>query len=268
MLFEGNSYSNNNNSERKSVNTKGIDLRNENGFDPCMVTFDFWKSCLSLRMHPVLPADKQTEFKKFDFESNISTALTPQNAWNLLRNIKAVIIPAIQNNEKKFVGVPVGNDGLVGVGSGRTDGSEPYLAIFKGLDQNTKKPESGMCYQFKKNISIQDYDYTTGECNVVETSVMDELELFMEILEEAVKAFTNAKTHSYRSVQDYYNSTLLDLVKQIAQKNGISTGSSSSGYSRTQVFGRNNSSNDELPFADEPVNKVTEEVDNINDLLD
>lgn len=267
MLFEGNSYSNNNSSERKSVNTKGIDLRNENGFDPCMITFDFWKSCLSLRMHPVLPPEKQTDYKKFDFETSISTALTPQNAWNLLRNIKAVIIPAIQNNEKKFVGVPVGGDGLVGVGSGRTDGSEPYIGVFKGLNPDTKKPETGMCYQFKKNISIEDYDYETGSCNVIELPAMDELELFITILEESVKSFTNAKTHSYRTVQDYYNTTLLDLVKQIAQKNGISTGSSSTGYSRTQVFGSANSSNDELPFDDEPLDKVSEEVDNINDLL-
>lgn len=268
MLFEGNNYSNNNNSERKSVNTKGIDLRNENGFEPTMITFDFWKTCISLRIHPALPSDKQTDFKKFDYDTNISTALTPHNAWLLLRNIKEVIIPAIQNNEKKFVGVPVGGDGLVGVGSGRTDGSEPYIAIFKGLDPNSKKPENGMFYQFKKNICIEDYDYETGACRVVETSVTDELELFMLILEQGVKAFTNANTHSYRAVQDYYNTTLLDLVKQLAKKNGISTGSSSSGYSRTQVFSVSNTSDDDLPFGDEPVEKVSEEVDNINDLLD
>lgn len=260
-------FDNGNNNDNKSISTNGgIDLRNEEGFDPCMVSFSLWKSCVSLRMHPMLPPEKQTEYKKFDFETTLSTALTPQNAYILYKNIKEVIIPAIQNNEKKFVGVPVNGDGLIGVGSGRKDGSEPYLGVFKGLNPDTKIPEQMMCYQFKNNLIITAYDFESGSYTPSTESNISELELFMIILKEGIKSATNSQTHSYRNVQNFYNTQLLDTVKKIAEKNGISTGNSYGSYSRRDnVFGGGNSSNDSIP--DSTVEQISQEVDNINSFL-
>lgn len=264
MLFEGNT---NNSNNEKTVSTRGgIDFRNENGFDPCMLSVDLWKSCVSLKLNPALPPEKQTEYKKFDFDTTMYTALTPQNAYILLKNIEEVIYPAIKNNEKKFVGVPVNGNGLIGVGSGRTDGSEPYIGVFKGLDPDTKKPENGMCYQFKENVVIEDYDFETGKYEAVSIPAITELQLFVLILKEGIKAATNAQTHSYRNVQNYYNTTMMDLIKRLADKNGIASSmGSSGGYSRSNVFGNKSDGMDDIP--DSSVEKISEEVDNINSFL-
>ena len=123
-----------------------------------------------------------------------------------------------------------------------------------------------MCYQFKENVIIENYDFETGKYEAVSIPAITELQLFVLILKEGIKAATNAQTHSYRNVQNYYNTTMMDLIKRLADKNGIASSmGSSGGYSRSNVFGNKSDSMDDIP--DSSVEKISEEVDNINSFL-
>lgn len=258
----------NNSKDALNVNTRGPQFMNKDGFDPSTLLIGFWNDMISIKIHPALEKSKQTESKVFDYEKVVNTALTLEKATILKEQIEKKILPAIENDEDKKVGVPVGGDSLIVVGTGKdmTGKISPYIAIHKSLDAKTRKPEMSIHYEFSRGTAIEDYDAKTGEFTLVK-DIHGELNIFLEILKASIAGLSNCQTHSSRYVDKFYRSKLLNDISEIAAKLGISTNSygNKGGYynkNKNDVFAKqNNSSNQSLDS--EP---QLETLNNINDI--
>lgn len=261
-----NNSQNNSADNKNNMNTKGLVFKNALGFEPSVIEFNCWNDLLSIKIHPELPKDKQTDDRKFDYDKAITTALTVQKSTLLAERIKNEIFPAIKEGTDKNIGVPVGGNSLISIGTGvkKFGKVRPYIAIFKSLDETTKKPEVAIFYEFRQENSVDDYDETTGTFQL-SVDIPIELMVFFKILENSVIGFSNIIAHSIRYVDKYYKDQSLDLLKQIAAVNGVSTGKSGkSGFNNfsSNVFGNASTKNEN--YISEPVN--TERLTNLEDI--
>ena len=235
-----------NNKEEKSTNTRGIQFKNKNGFDPCAVSFSFWNDMLSIRMNPALPENQQSNTRVYDYDKTVSTALSATKISLLLDRVTKIIVPAIEAGEDKTVGIVVGGDSLVCVGTGKAMTGEirPYISIHKSLNQDTMKPEMSIYYEFNKEQSIDDYNAETGKYKCVE-GLHAEFITFIAIMKASVAALTNAETHVQRYVNQYSTERSWKTMNSIAEKLGIpiQNGSGGVSYSRNNISFSNSSSN-------------------------
>ena len=228
---------NNNAREQVNVNTRGPQFMNKNGFDPSTMAVGYWNELISIKMHPALPKEKQTDSKVFDYEKVISTAITLEKATTLCTGIEKKIIPAIEKGEQASVGIPVGADSLIVVSTGvkMTGSVRPYIAIHKALDEKTKKPETSIFYEFNRAYSVDDYDEAEGTFQVTQ-DIHSEFKLFIELLNAAKLGLSQAIAHSMRVVDKYYRDRVLNDISAIAEKLGVTTG----GAGRTFYSKKNN----------------------------
>lgn len=269
-----NNSGNNQRDTQTNVNTRGPQFMNREGFVPSTLIVGFWNEMVSLKIHPALPKEKQTDNKVFDYEQVIMTSITLEKISVLIDRIEKDIVPHLENPSKSiFRGVPIGGDSLIGVGVRVEEGdtntvAKAYLAIFKNLDPSTKKPESGIFYEFKRSYTVDDYDPKTGEFSTTH-DIQGELLTFLEILKAARTAMSNATSHSMRTVDKYYKDRILNTLNEVASKLGVSTGGGNYGSYRNNkqdVFssggGNKGASKDDLPDFDAPIAPL----ENINDI--
>lgn len=257
---------NNNNDRNDSVNTTGITFKNSKGFDPSAMALNFWNGNISLKMHPALPENQRTETKVFDYETSFSTALTPEKALFLATKIENEIYPALESRTKKSVGINVGGNGLIVVSTGLTNEPKPFIAIMKGLDENTKKPESSIHYEFNNTFSIDDYDEETGSYTINEGN-FTELRMFTNILKDCASALSGLFAHSMRYYDRYARDAQKNILYKIAEKNGVSTFGGSKGGSRNIFGAPSASSEDDVPFNPAESQNISEMVNDINDYI-
>lgn len=229
---------NNNSRDVVNVNTRGIQFMNSEGHFPSTLQVGYWNEMLSFKINPALEKSQQTETKKFDYEKVISTAITLEKATILAEKIEREVLPAFYNNTEIFKGVPVGGDSLVGVGTKNMDGEMiAYFAIFKSLDENTKKPEVSMIYEFRSGYTVDNYNPQTGEFSISK-NIPSELILFMEVLKSARSGLTNAIAHSIRFADKFSRDRIHNQLDEIAAKLGVSGKfkSNSGSYKTKDVF--------------------------------
>lgn len=228
-----------NNREPVNVNTRGIQFMNVNGFVPSTLALGFWNDMVSIKIHPALEKSQQTDSKKFNYEEVVSTALTLEKATVLLSKIQEDVLPAFFDNKDIFRGVPVGGDSLIGAGIKATEEKAiPYLAIFKSLNAETKKPESFIYYEFKTSYTVDDYDPEEGTFNVTQ-NIPSELKLFASTLTAAIDALTNAFAHSNRHVDKFFRDRLVAQLDEVGTKVGVTPRKNtfSGNYNRKNIFG-------------------------------
>ena len=263
----GTKQNNDYNTDKKSVNTNIYQFKNKEGFEPSTLQIRGWDEMLSMRINPALEPSKQSKEQIFDYERFVATSLNMEKAMLLLYKINKDIIPAIENDEEKNIGINVGGDSLITVGTGKkiTGSIKPYLAIFKGLNPDTKKPEQSIFYEFKTSMTIDDYDANTGNYTVNE-GYQAELYLFMDILKSFIQSA--AVAHNIRYNTRYTSDRLVSNVTAIANKVGADTGYKSSGSSygpRRNVFGSSNA-NTSNSFNSDSFAEM-EELGDLNDLM-
>lgn len=262
--------SNNNSRDEVNVNTRGMQFMNSDGFYPSTMLFGFWNEMISIKIHPALDKEHQTDSRKFNYEEVVSTAITLEKAALLADKIENELLPNF-GTKSLFRGVPVGGDSLIGVGIRHEEGSPDiaYLAIFKALDEETKKPEVSIYYEFKTGMTINDYNPNTGEFTV-EQNIPSELNVFLAGLRASVSALTHAEAHSSRAVDKWFRDRLMNNIQEIAQKLGVSTQGSWSGnknYSnKSKDIFNNNSSNDSIPSDLDDEESSISKLSNIDDI--
>lgn len=273
-----NKNANNNSRDAVNVNTRGMQFMNSEGFSPSTLLFGYWNEMISLKIHPALEKSQQTESKRFNYEEVTSTAITLEKAATLLSKIESDILP-VYGSENRFRGIPVGGDSLVGVGI-RQDGDNTisYLGIYKGLDENTRKPQSAIWYEFKAGYTVDDYDHETGQFNVTQ-NVPGELMLFTAALRSAIDGLTHAKAHSARTVDKFFRDRLVNKLDEIGAKLGVETASKQSwgnnnGYNRSNrgdIFSgggssQSSNSNVDLDGGSASISKLSN-IDDINQFM-
>ena len=246
-----------NNKDKKDygVNTRGIQLKNKNGIDPSTVIIGYWNDMMTLKIHPALPKEKQTQENVYDYEHALNTALTLDKVQLLfegMRNLEAAIV-----DEKQYaIGVKVGQNSVVMISTGvkETGSVRPYLAIYKDLDADTEQAGQGIRYEFNKSEAVINYDAATGKTEE-KNEVPSELLLFKAVLKSTVEHLTNASVHSMRNVQNYYNTKQMEMITAVASKMGIETGarsSSAGNNSSGSMFSIPNNGGTSSPAAQSP----------------
>jgi len=245
-MFNNNSQ--NNSKNVVNVNTKSIQFRNKDGFDPSALSFGFWNELISIKMNPALEKNKQTESKVFDYETTVSTALTVEKVTILLNDFVEILIPALKENKIKSIGVPVGASSLFVIATGnKTIGSNrPYVAIYKNLNEETKKPEMSICYEFNRSYRVDDYNEEEGTFEIT-SGLHSELLTFMKLLKSSRDTISNGVAHSIRYADRGYREASMKYLEGIAKKHGIegrSYGKQNNIFSNSNT---NSSSNTQIP---------------------
>lgn len=242
--FFGTRQNNENDTRTKSVNTRVYQFKNKEGFEPSTLQVGGWDEMFSMRINPTLPPEKQSRDHLFDYERFVATSFNMEKALLFLFKINKDILPAIENDEEKNIGISVGGDSLVTIGTGKsiTNSIRPYIAIHKGLNPDTKKPEQSIYYEFRKSITIDDYNPETGEYTVSE-EYDSELNLFCELLKSFIQN-SNFNAHVNRFNNRFANEKNFNTMNAIAAKVGADTNTKyDSSNSRRNVFGGTNSYN-------------------------
>lgn len=230
----------NNVRDKASVNTRGYQFTNKNGFDPSALSVGFWNDFLSIRINPALEKSQQTETRVFDYDKSVSTALSLRLIVRMLHGIENCIIPAIESGESHSISVQVGGDSLITIGTGTKYTNNKvcqYLAIHKELDPSTRKPAMSMFYEFSTDNIIKDYNESDGSYNI-DSNINDEFKLFVQILKSAIIGLSKSTVHADRVVNRFNNDKLQTNVAAIGDKVGakmMGTGTGSSGWSKSNV---------------------------------
>lgn len=212
---------NNSKDNKASVNTRSFTFANRDGFEPSAVNFGFWDDKITIAINPALEPSKQTTERFYDYEKTVKTSLTFEKSMALLYKLNKEIIPAMENGEDKTIGLAVGNDGMIAVGTGKkiTNEIRPFIALFKGINPDTKQAELSIYYEFKRIESIDNYDPETGKYEMGSKTHAEFL-VFIEFLKAAIVGMSNATTHATRTVNKYMNDRLYDAVVSIGEKVG------------------------------------------------
>lgn len=214
-------YNKGNNKDRKevTVNTKGIQFKNKNGIDASTIVIDYWKDSLTVKIHPALPAEKQTAESVYDYEHFLNTVLVIpkiQTIVDAIPNFKE----AMQQEKAFSTGVKVGTNSafIISTGVKETGSVRPFVAIYKDIDADTLQAGQGIRYEFNQQMTIDDYD--PEGCQEVGRMVHAELDVFFTILEHCIPALTNMYTHSMRNVENFFKTRLMEVVTNTANKVG------------------------------------------------
>lgn len=268
---------NNNTRDAVNVNTRGIQFMNsESKFFPSTLQFGFWNEMISLRINPALDKSEQTDNKKFNYEETVNTAIILEKAVVLIKKIKEDILPKY-GKEETFRGVSIGGNSLVGVGLKNVDDKVvSFLAIHKGLDENTRKPQESIYYEFKTSYTVNDYDEKTGEFTV-EQDIPSELLLFVKALEASVTALTNANAHATRTVDRWFREKTTRQIDEIGAKLGVAPqsrgGGNFSNFRSKDVFGSGGgntspASNNTVDLGADASTETVTNFDSMSDFLD
>ena len=77
---------------RRSINTKGFQFYNADGFGNSTLKLDLWNDAfISIKIHPAKAKNEQTEREKFDYERVMSTALSVNKACELLDDVPRIV---------------------------------------------------------------------------------------------------------------------------------------------------------------------------------
>lgn len=235
MLIGNGNKSNNNQEGKANVNTRAKQFMNKDGFYPSTLLVGYWNEMISLKMHPALPREKQTQTSVFDYNQAVSTSLTIDKAMILLKKIDDVILPAIYDGKITSTAVLIGLNNLVQIGSGIKGGIRPFIAIHKGLDNNSKIPTESIYYEFVNSndqslSTIDNFDPETGSYENSNT-VHVEFFVFRELLLESIRGLMMVSAHTDRYVNKYYKDKVSNDLAEIGAKMGLQLKRESNGFS-------------------------------------
>ena len=220
MAFEN--YNKGNVQKNDSVNTRGIQMKNKEGFEASTMVVQYWDDKLNIILHPQLknPTEKQV----YDYEQRIMATLRVDKAQSLLKALDVIIDKAIEEDKEASVGVTLGlseSTNMLVVATMKREGMlNVVLHVCRELNPSTKLPKQRFSYTFIKDEEVvEGYNVSTGEIEDVKT-VQSEYMLFKEALKEYIRISMQADVHSDRYNDRFYRNSLMDKVTKIGSKVG------------------------------------------------
>lgn len=218
-------FGNNNQGEKKKfeVNTKGPQFYNRDQNMGGTLIVGYWKEFMTLKICPMLPANKRSESKVYDYETFINTALTVEKMIILKSAIDGNIMNSLYNNEYDFkpIGVSVGAN-FVEISNGKKhniDKENICLTIYANVDEAGKASDK-LTYIFNKNNYFTNYDHENGTIDKGDSIEVDFIQ-FYNCIYQSINAFTNAYAHSIRNTDQYTVSFVRESLSSIKTKLGI-----------------------------------------------
>ncbi len=241
----------NNNYEKKSIQTRGQMYRNSHATIPCAMRVSFYDDMMRIGFIPPLPEDQRGEKKLFDYNNEVITNISRKNCNLLYEQYKEILLPAMEKKQNKSVTVKVGeSENHLGISTGinlGTDGEcHPALILVRNIDKGTNKSNDIILYEFDKATVYEDYNPITGENGCVH-EVDNEFDMFIRDLDTFRAATSKAYVHNDRVVDDAYKTMMSGILKDVAEKLGLdlskytysnrNRSNSASGYGYGSIFG-------------------------------
>lgn len=228
---------NNNNQKRDYSPTtySGVKLHNiESQVDKTGLGYSYWNHLLRVTITPYknTPTDS---FPEYDQDKAVTIHLSPMKAKmlsNLLRQF-------IKNpNEFDNIGVPT-NKGIIYFSNGNEFHRQGKYVVIKLIDFKTSQLLSTAAYQFNNSnyFTIRNYVDANSFEQIDEPGETLEMEMFLTVLEEYIKASTCAVAASVAETLKYDFNRLYNRLG-----NSSNSGGGSNGYANSNSYWNSNKS--------------------------
>ena len=227
----GNTYNNNQGSNNKNDSvTVYSNYRMNNAeslIDPTCLAFRFWKQSLCIGIFP----RKQTgnDDVQFDMDNGITIYLSHTKARILKNEIEKFLRDPVAYNGS---GVPSGQAAIT-ISNGMEYGKNTPVLTIRKVDGATGNILSSFAYEFKTDFhySIRHYDGKNFDTEYEEYRYL-EIEQMLTVLDEYVKASTNAIAFTVRDQFKFPETRMFNTLNAIAEKLGVELRSSNNGAKR------------------------------------
>lgn len=220
-----------NEKKKKTINTNSIQFYNKDA-KATLIT-GFWEGTLTLKICPTLPDNKQTKTSVYDYETFVNAALTHEKLYDLsqaLNVVKASVAEGIYTFEP--MGVPAGA-GYVEIGPASVYGIDIdgiAMTIYNGIGADGKA-ENKFTYLFNKSNYFKNYANGGGEYSKSDLYEA-EFNRFVIVINESIKALTNAVAHTVRTTNMYTNDSIIKSLAALKEKAGVEVSDYSGGYKK------------------------------------
>ncbi|HAB67680.1 MAG TPA: hypothetical protein DCE23_09975 [Firmicutes bacterium] len=232
--------------KKENVYTKSYQFYNaDSNVFPGTMVCTHWDNFIKLAINPAKPMNQRTQTSVYNYDDATTTAMALDRAQVLLKGIKKYICPLIYGTDTtrtvSSVGVQVGINNQVAI---HYNDGEIVLMIYKNIDPETLKPETTAGYVFNDNVLVLNYDKDTGAFD--SERVNSEFELFVTLLEEAIKAGTGAAAHQDHLKNKYRKSSNSNRTYQ--NRGSLFDGAGNSSYGSNSS---NNAVEQEIEYGQE-----------------
>lgn len=204
-----------------SINTDGIVLYGVDG----TLRMNYYNAYVSFRIFPIKPESERTSKSVYDYSQSTSISLSFDDAIYLGWQVENIVIPATLKGEKAMSVIPtVGGKHLLVVSNGIAETGEvnPYIAIFRDLDEKKIPKEHRIC-RFRSRPLFSEYNPATGEYKASEDRKAGLL-IIAEYFKQ-FKDFGGASLHAKHYLDRYKESIKSSTVEAIANKLGVQASS-------------------------------------------
>jgi len=238
-------YNKGNNQKNDSVNTRGIQMKNQTGVEASTLVVQYWDDKLNIMLHPRLknPTEKQV----YDYEQRIMVTLRVDKAQSLLKALNLIIDKAIEEDKEASVGVILGTANatnmLVVEAKKREGQMDIVVHVCREINPQTKLPGQRYSYTFIRDEEvIEGYNVQTGEIEDVKV-FQSEYEVFKEALREYIKVSLQGSVHADRYNDKFYRNSLMEKVTKIGNKVGALDSGNFTGSYNKATFATTNYNN-------------------------
>ncbi len=239
----GNTYNNNQGNKNTPELTVYSNYRMNNAeskIDATCITFRFWKSNLCIGIFP--RKNTGNDEIAFDMDNGITIYLSHTKARILKHELELFLSDPITYNS---VGVPSGQ-AAISISNGAEYGKDNPVITIRKVSENGDVVAS-FAYEFKTNFhyAIRNYDGKTFD-SAYDDYKFIEIEQFITLLDEYVKASTNAVAFTVMDQRKYSFARIDNKIEAIAASLGVDISKSSSNsrgrYNSSSYFNNNSNS--------------------------
>lgn len=242
----GSTYNNNQNTNRSNIPDVSVysnyRMNNaESQIDATCLTSRFWKGSLCLSICP--RKNTGNDEVSFDMDNGITIYLSHTKARILKNELQKFLEDPVTFNG---VGVPSGQ-GVITISNGVEYGKNTPVLTIRKVNE-TGGVVASFAYEFKSNyyFSIRNYDGGKTFDSVYDDYRTIEIEQLITLLDEYVKASTNAIAFTVMDQRKYSASRIEGKLDAIAQSMGIEMpkgGNNQRRYNNSSYFNNNNANN-------------------------
>jgi hypothetical protein len=195
-----------NNREQMNVNTSGHQFYNNSGRYQSTLVISYWNEMLSVKFNPILPEDRRSELKMYDYENTVMTTISREIAMGLMH---IILNDALGSEEDFMKSIVVGGDSLLFIGRSmsKLGTDNVVIGIHKSLNSHTRKPNMSIMFEFLPLSVIENYDPEDGSGEQIEFK-NNNIRLLYNILKSYVMGSSKAFTHADRFVNKRRNDAL------------------------------------------------------------
>ena len=256
----GNTYNNNQGGYKSPEVTVYSNYRMNNAeskIDATCITFRFWKTNLCIGIFP--RKNTGNDEISFDMDNGITIYLSHTKARILKHEIELFLSDPIKYNS---VGIPSGQAAIT-ISNGAEYGKDnPVITIRKVSESG--EVVSSFAYEFKSNYhySIRNYDGKTFD-SVYDDYKNIEIEQLITLLDEYIKASTNAVAFTVMDQRKYSFAHMDNKIEAIAESLGVDIKSSSRKYNGSGSSYFNNNSSSDNSYSSGSVNYSPASIDDL-----